>query len=238
LGTEPVALVTGGTRRIGAHLAGALAARGYRLVLVYRSDAAAAEATAGALRSRGARVRLTQADVADAAAVKALFESVAQDEGRLDVLVHNVGVYHPASALETTPQAWDAQLKPNLMGGFYCAHHAAPLLMKQGGLMVFLGFAGVDALRANPLATAYQVSKTGLLVLVKSLAVSLAPHRVRVNMLSPGQMENSVDLEEDAGALPMGRPGRLDELAHALGFLLEAEYVTGMNLDVAGGHRL
>ena len=90
----------------------------------------------------------------------------------------------------------------------------------------------------NPDATAYQVSKTGLLVLTKSLAQALAP-KVRVNMLSPGQLENSVDLPEDIeDTIPSGRAGNLDDVAEALLWIVDASYVTGVNIDVAGGYRL
>jgi 3-oxoacyl-[acyl-carrier protein] reductase len=112
------------------------------------------------------------------------------------------------------------------------------LLKVSGGQIVNLGYAGVDALVGNPDAMAYQVSKSGLLVLTKSLAAALAPE-VRANMLSPGQLENSVDLPQDLEAtLPAGRAGRLDEVADALLWLIAADYVTGVNIDVAGGYRL
>ena len=77
-----------------------------------------------------------------------------------------------------------------------------------------------------------------MLVLTKSLAVALGPRRIRANMISPGQLENSVDLPEDiAATIPLGRAGTLDDIASALGFLLDNPYVTGVNLDVAGGYR-
>ena len=117
-------------------------------------------------------------------------------------------------------------------------HAALPLLEDSGGQIVNIGYAGLDALVGNPDAMPYQVSKTGLLVLTKSLAEGLAP-RVRANMVSPGQLENSIDLPEDLeGTIPSGRAGRLEEVAEALLWLLDAEYVTGVNIDVAGGYRL
>lgn len=235
---ERVACITGGTRRVGAHLAAFLAQRGYRLVLNFKSDEDAAQETADELRRSGASVRLERADVSSKQAVSRMMASIGEEEGRLDVVIHNVGVYAPVGFDELTPETWDDAIQTNLSGGYYCAHYARPLLEVRGGLIVYLGFAGVDALVANVFAPAYQISKTGLLVLTKSLAKALAPAGVRVNMISPGQMENSVDLDEDAGRIPLGRPGKLSELAHSLGYLLEANYVTGVNIDVAGGHKL
>jgi NAD(P)-dependent dehydrogenase (short-subunit alcohol dehydrogenase family) len=167
-----------------------------------------------------------------------MFRSVADVEGRLDVLINNVGVYSPRSILELDVDQWDATLRTNLSGAFYCCRAAWPL-MRDGGAIVNIGYAGVDALTANTDATDYQVSKTGLLVLTKSLAKALAPRGVRVNMVSPGQLANSIDLPGDvAGEIPAGRAGTLDDISAAVAFLVENEYVTGQNIDVAGGYRL
>ncbi len=228
--SQPVALITGGAKRLGAHLARGLAADGFRVVITYLGSQGAAEALAASIGGRAVR-----ADVSQRADVEALFGSIAEHEGRLDLLVNNVGVYEPTPVADLDPDGWDRQLGPNLNGAFYCCFHARPL-MGDSGLIVNLGYAGVDALRANPDATAYQVSKTGLLVLTKSLAAGWAP--LRANMISPGQLANSVDLPDDLRCIPAGRAGTLDDILQALRFLRDAAYVTGVNIDVAGGYRL
>lgn len=235
---RPVALVTGGARRLGRQLCLRLAEEGWDLVVNYRDSRSDAEALVEQLGGLGAGARAIQADISQADQVEAMFQSVSRTEGRLDLLVNNVGNYEPRPVRLLEPAEWDACLAANLSGAFYCCHHALELLEASGGQIVSLGYAGVDALVGNPEAPAYQVSKTGLLVLTKSLAEALAP-RVRVNMLSPGHLENSVDLPEDIeGTIPGGRAGGLDEVAEALLWLLEAHYVTGVNIDVAGGYRL
>ena len=167
-----------------------------------------------------------------------MFDSLRASEGRLDLLINNVGNYEPKPLAELSIEDWDSCIAANLSGAFYCCREATPLLKSSGGQIINLGYAGVDALVGNPDATAYQVSKSGLLVLTKSLATALAPE-VRANMLSPGQLENSIDLPQDLEAtLPTGRAGRLDEVADALLWLVAADYVTGVNIDVAGGYRL
>jgi NAD(P)-dependent dehydrogenase (short-subunit alcohol dehydrogenase family) len=101
--------------------------------------------------------------------------------------------------------------------------------------------AGLEGIRANVHGTDYYVSKTGLLVLTRALAVGYAERRIRVNMVSPGQLDNSVDLpvpSEIARRVPLGRPGSLHDIEQAVEYLLGATYVTGVNLDVAGGYRL
>ena len=235
---RPVALVTGGAKRLGRELCLRLASAGWDLIVNYRSDAKAARALVAHLEERGAGARAIKADISDSEAVAEMFRSVQAREARLDLLVNNVGNYEPTPLSDLTSDAWDRCLATNLSGAFYCCREATPMLRESGGQIVNLGYAGVDALVGNPDATAYQVSKTGLLVLTKSLAESLAP-RVRANMLSPGQLENSVDLPDDLEeTIPGGRAGRLEEVADALLWLLDAHYVTGVNIDVAGGYRL
>jgi len=236
--TDRVALVTGAAKRLGRRLAEDLAAGGARVVVNYRSSRAAAEDVVAGITARGGRARALRCDVGDSADVEAMFRSVAEVEGRLDVLVNNVGNYAPKPLLELDTAQWDATLQANLSGPFYCSRAAWPL-MRDGGAIVNIGYAGVDAITADPDATDYEVSKTGLLVLTKSLAVALGPRGIRVNMVSPGQLANSVDLPNDlAVAIPAGRAGTLDDMSAAVAFLLANEYVTGQNIDVAGGYRL
>lgn len=235
---RPVALVTGGARRLGKHLCIRLAEAGWDLVVNFRDSEGQAEALVEQLERLGAGARAIRADISVADDVAGMFESIRLEEGRLDLLVNNVGNYEPRPLREVTPAAWDECIAANLSGAFYCCQAATDLLERSGGQIVNLGYAGVDALVGNPDATAYQVSKSGLLVLTKSLAEALAP-TVRANMLSPGQLENSVDLPEDIeGTIPSGRAGRLEDVSAALLWLIDATYVTGVNIDVAGGYRL
>ena len=101
--------------------------------------------------------------------------------------------------------------------------------------------AGLEGIRANVHGTDYYVSKTGLLVLTRALAAAHAGRNIRVNMVSPGQLDNSIDLpppEKIGRSVPLGRAGTLEDIAQAVAYLLDATYVTGVNVDVAGGYRL
>ena len=209
-----------------------------RVIVNYRGSEAAATEVVEAIREAGGSARSWPCDVGDSSAVAAMFRSIADTEGRLDVLINNVGIYTPCPVLDLDVDQWDRTIRTNLSGAFYCSRAAWPL-MTDGGAIVNIGYAGVDALVANVEATDYQVSKTGLLVLTKSLAKALAPRRLRVNMVSPGQLANSIDLPEDLRReIPAGRAGTLDDMVSAVMFLLDHDYVTGQNLDVAGGYRL
>lgn len=223
------AVIVGGARRLGAHLARGLAADGYRVVVTWRTSCDEAMALAAEVAGRAVQV-----DSSDERQVAALFADVKAHEGSIDLLIYNVGVYAPKPLGELTPADWDHHLRPNLDGAFYCAFHARPLMTD--GLIVNLGYAGVDVLGANVDATAYQASKAGLLVLTKSLAAGWAP--LRANMVSPGQLANSIDLPEDLSVIPLKRAGTLDDILGAVRYLVGATYVTGVNLDVAGGYRL
>ncbi len=237
---SPVAVVTGGARRVGRQLCTTLAARGYDLVILYRDSEAEARSLEQELRTNGRRGRALAADVGVEHQVASVFEDIAGVEGRIDLLVNNVGNYNPQHVTRLDPAVWDATLAANLSGAFYCCYHALPL-MTQGGNIINIGMAGLEGIRANVHGTDYYVSKTGLLVLTRALAAAHAERQIRVNMVSPGQLENSIDLpppDEIGTWVPLGRAGSLRDVAQAVEYLLDATYITGVNLDVSGGYRL
>lgn len=237
---RPVAVVTGGARRLGRHLCESLAARGYDVIVVYRSSDDEARSLVTAITSGGGRARALKLDIADKHAVAAAFAGIAADEGRVDLLINNVGNYNPQDITRLDPDVWDETLAANLSGAYYCCHHALAV-MPDGGQIINIGMAGLEGIRANRRGADYYVSKTGLLVLTRALAASCAERQIRVNMVSPGQLDNSVDLpgpDEIGQWVPLGRPGTLADIAQAMYYLLDATYVTGVNLDVAGGYRL
>jgi len=238
--SAPLAVVTGGARRLGRHLCLALAARGYDVVIVYRTSEGEARALAQEIVGTGRRARVLAADVGVNAEVAAVFSDIGAREGRVDLLVNNVGNYNPQHVTALDPRVWDATLSTNLSGAFYCCFHALAL-MRPGSSIVNIGTAGLEGTRANVRGADYYVSKTGLLTLTRALAAGYAERNIRVNMVSPGQLENSVDLpspQEIGRWVPLGRAGSLDDVSQAVLYLLEATYVTGVNLDVAGGYRL
>jgi 3-oxoacyl-[acyl-carrier protein] reductase len=235
-----VAVVTGGARRLGRHLCRSFASRGYDVVIVYRASDDDAHALEQDIAAGGGRARALRLDVADKRAVAAAFAGIARDEGRVDLLVNNVGNYNPQDVTTLDPDVWDATIATNLSGAYYCCHGALAL-MPAGSNIINIGMAGLEGIRANTRGADYYVSKTGLLVLTRALAAAYAARDIRVNMVSPGQLDNSVDLpppDEIGRWVPLGRAGTLDDIAQAVHYLLDAAYVTGVNLDVAGGYRL
>ena len=236
----PLAVVTGGARRLGGHLCTVLAARGYDVVILYRESDDDARALAQDIVDTGRRARVLAADVGVNAEVAAVFADIGAREGRVDLLVNNVGNYNPQHVTKLDPSVWDATLATNLSGAYYCCFHALAL-MRSGGSIVNIGMAGLEGIRANVHGADYYVSKTGLLVLTRALTAAYAGQNIRVNMVSPGQLDNSIDLpspEEIGRWVPLGRAGVLQDIAQAVEYVLDATYVTGVNIDVAGGYRL
>ena len=238
-----VALVTGAPRRLGAAIARHLGAAGYATFVHYHTSRAEAEGVAAAIRMAGGTAWTVAADLTQEEQVADVFRRVAAECGRLDVLVNNVGTYRVQDVVEVTPADWRYVVEGNLTATYLCCHCALPLVRAAGAgaRIVNLGYASCDRILARPRATAYQLAKTGVLIYSKSLARAVAPEGITVNVLSPGHLENSVDLPEDiAAAVPAGRAGREEDILGALDYLLSpaADYVTGQNLDVAGGFNL
>lgn len=236
----PVAVVTGGARRLGRHLCEVLAARGYHIVSVYRSSETDAASLVDDLVKSGASARSVRTDISVHAEVEALFANIQSQEARIDLLVNNVGNYNPQDVTKLTPEVWDATIAANLSGAYYCCYHALRLLPDEGQI-ISIGMAGLEGIRANRRGADYYVSKTGLLVMTRALAAGYADRRIRVNMVSPGQLDNSIDLpppDEIGREVPLGRAGTMRDISQAVEYLLDAPYVTGANIDVAGGYRL
>jgi 3-oxoacyl-[acyl-carrier protein] reductase len=238
------ALVTGSARRLGRDIALRFAAAGHFTFVHYRGSKREAEAVLKTIRAGGGDGALVSGDLATAAGVSAIARTVSArlkaEGGRLDVLVNNVGVYKTGPLLRFDPDDFDAVLRANLSGCFRLIRALLPVIPK-GGNIVNIGYAGVENLTGTTHNTAYLISKTGLFILTKSLAQALGPRGVRVNMVSPGILSNSVELPEDTATfVPLGVLGATADVVDALEFLTgpKARYVTGVNLDVAGGYHL
>ena len=237
---SPVAIVTGGARRLGRHLCTALARRGFDIIIFYRDSEADARSLEAEITATGQRARSLRVNVAAKRHVEDVFADIAQAEGRVDLLINNVGNYNPQHVTQLDPAGWDATLGANLSGAFYCCYHAIKL-MTNGGNIVNIGMAGLEGNRAAVRGTDYFVSKTGLLVLTRSLAAAYGDQDIRVNMVSPGQLDNSIDLpppHKIGTSVPLGRAGDLRDVSQAVQYLLDAPYVTGTNIDISGGYRL
>jgi 3-oxoacyl-[acyl-carrier protein] reductase len=235
----PSALVTGSGKGIGKAILLQLARHGYDVAVHYRSSHAEAQGVADEAASYGVKTTTLQADVTKPQEAQNLVHQAHSAFGGLDVLINNVGNYHKGPLGELSIENWQEMLDSNLSAVFYTCQTAVPLMQKQsGGRIVNIGFAGIENLIARPRSVAYVIAKTGVLLYSKALAKSEAANNITVNVVSPGVIENSVS--QPVEDIPMRRTGTFAELTSAVMYFLspEARYVTGTNLQVAGGWNL
>ncbi len=243
---DKVALITGsGKRRVGNAVALALAGRGYSIALHYHRSAEEARQTVAQLAEQDTRAEAFQADVADRSDVDRLFEQTVDHFGRLDVLVTAAAVWESKPLEEVTDDDVRRQFEVNTLGTFLCCQRAGLIMtgQREGGAIVTIG----DWAVARPYRNyaAYFPSKGAIPALTRTMAVELA-HRnpaVRVNCILPGPVMLPKDLPEPdrrraiAGTL-LKRLGRPEHVAHAVVFLVENDFVTGICLPVDGGRTI
>jgi pteridine reductase len=231
----PLALVTGAAHRLGKVFALTLARRGFDIVLHYHRSLDAARQTQAEMESVGTGVILSQADLTDPAQIKTLVASL----DSLQVLVNSAAVM-PAGKIDSLSiENWDSSLDLNLRAPFLLAQ-ACAAKMTAGGLIV--NITDVGAQKAWSRYASYTVSKAALESLTKVLARALAPS-IRVNAIAPGLVLPSEIVSEEewqrlVNRIPLKRAARTEEIASALEFLLENEYITGQTIVVDGGYSL
>ena len=242
------AIVTGAGTGIGAAVARRLGADGYAVTLVGRR-AKPLEAFAGELEEAA----VVPADIGAADEAERVVAATVERFGGVDLLVNNAGVGDSSAVLEETPERWDETLRINLTGAFLMARAALPQLIERRGSIV--NVSSINGLVAGPGWTSYCVSKAGLVMLTRSLAVDYGPQGVRANCVCPGWVRTPMgdaDMAE-VGKLhgtdvegayrlvheghPLGRPAEADEVAGVIAFLAgpDASYVNGVALPVDGG---
>lgn len=240
---RPVALITGGGRRVGAVIARSLHAAGYDLVLHYRHSADAAEALAAELeQQREGSVQLAHAELAALETLPELVAAAIARFGRLDALINNASAFYPTPIDSATPAQWDELFASNAQAPFFLAQAAAPALSQSGGAIVNL----VDIYAERPLANhpIYCMAKAALLAMTRSLALDLGP-QVRVNAVAPGAVmwPSEGKAYDDKMAMlertPLKRAGTPEDVASAVLWLLrDAPFVTGQVLRIDGGRTL
>lgn len=241
--TNKVALITGGSRRIGAAIVRQLHARGMRLVIHYHHSETAAHALQAELNNqRSGSVLLYQADLRQPPKLTSMVRTIIEHYGRLDVLINNASTFYPTPLGKVEEKQWDDLLGTNLKAPFFLSQVAAPHLQETQGCIINL--ADIYAERPLKSHSVYSIAKAGVVMLTKTLARELGPE-VRVNAIAPGAIlwpENETDevsKKRVISNIVLKHLGDPNDIAKTVLFLVhDAKYITGQIIAVDGGRTL
>ncbi|MEX0603011.1 MAG: SDR family NAD(P)-dependent oxidoreductase [Bacteroidota bacterium] len=240
-----VAVITGGSRGIGAATARLLARAGCDIVINSLQNNGRAAVVAQEIRALGRRVLLHGGSVGLRSAAQELIDCAIGEFGKIDIVVSNAGIWTYGKVGEFEERTWDESLEINLKGTFNVIDAAVPVLRNTGGGSI-IAIASTAGQRGEAFHSHYAASKGGVLALTKSLAVELAPHNIRVNAVAPGWVDTEMNEEVFADeqfrrdvveAIPLKRIATADDIAGSVLFLASdlARHITGATINVNGG---
>ena len=235
-----VALVTGAGRRVGRAIAIALGAQGMRVAVHFNGSAEGAHETAALIKKGGSEAHVLPGDLRDPSVPASLVRVTIDRFGALDVLVNSAAVMERTPFGDVTAEQWDAMFALNLRAPFLLSQAAAPELARREGSIV--NIADLAAFESWPAYIPHGITKAGVVQMTRSLAQVLAP-RVRVNAVAPGAVLLPDDWDQASRdriieTTPLRRLGSPDDVARAVVYLIEADYVTGDTLLVDGGRHV
>ena len=243
---DKVAIVTGAATGIGQAIAVRMAAEGAAVVVDSVGKPGAADDTVHPIQGAGGKTLAVEADVSQPDQVASLINQAVGRFGRLDILVNNAGIEYKHPITEFPLDQWNKILAVNLTGPFLCAQAAANQMIKQGGPGRIINISSVHQDLPMPTNAPYCASKGGLRMLMRTIAVELAPHGITVNNIGPGAIYTPIDADIEANPelekalmaeIPVGRWGKPEEVANLAVFLASdgAAYVTGSTYYIDGG---
>jgi NAD(P)-dependent dehydrogenase (short-subunit alcohol dehydrogenase family) len=237
---DQVAIVTGAGRNIGADTAKLLAREGAKVAVV-DMDKGRGDKVAAEIAQAGGVADAFVADVASEADIAKLMKDIVATWGRIDILINNAAISDNKHVLEITKEQWDKVIAVTLTGPFLMSQHAARQMVTQGGGGKIVNIGSTSGFFGRSRAIAYTAAKGGVANLTRSLAVQLAPHRIRVNGVVPNKIGSPVGKDDFDPTRPVvnlvGRPGVPMDLARVILFLVsdDSEFIAGEMLFVDGG---
>lgn len=228
-------LVTGGAQGLGAEICKKLSAQGHNIVVQYHKSLKNAEEVVTACRNNGVEAEMLHGDFSTIQSTQQFAKAFCEQFSAQN-LVNNVGEYLLKPLLETTPEEWLHLMQVNVIAPLMITKSLLPSIIASQGSIINIGVSGLGNMRSNIANTAYGMTKLHLWTMTKAWAREFAAENVRVNMVSPGILDNSIDRPQDISKLPMGRLGTTLEVAQTVAFLLDDKngYITGQNIEVAG----
>ena len=244
--SEKVAVVTGGSSGIGESIVRALAAKGAKVGIGYRSHPEAAESTVQLIENEGGQAVAIQGDVSVVSDLEKLIRGTVEAFGHLDVMVNNAGIETRTSTLETTEAEYDRVMAVNLKSAFFGTQIAAKQMIEQGDGGRIINISSVHEDWPMPGNTPYCLSKGGMRMLTRTAGVELASHGINVVGVGPGAVGTPINKETMADAesmkeltdtIPLGRIAETSEIADLVAWLAsdESSYVAGTTIYVDGG---
>ena len=235
---DKTAIITGGSRGIGAAIALKFASMGANIAIICSSGAEAAQEITDKIQTLGVKAKAYKCDVASFEETKAVVAEIKKDFGPVQILVNNAGITRDGLIATMSEANWDAVLDTNLKGAFNMTRHCTGLFLraKEGCIINISSVAGImgNAGQAN-----YSASKAGLIGLTKTTAKELGAKNIRCNAIAPGFIRTSMTESQTENPLlsmvPLGRMGDAEDIAQAAAYLATANYVTGTVLKVDGG---
>lgn len=232
-----VALVTGASRGIGAAVATALAAEGVDIAVNYRQQAVSAQAVCAGISALGRKAVAVQADVSRAQEIAGMMRQVEASLGPVDILVNNAAIAQPRSFEEITESEWDEILRVNLKSVFLVTQAViAGMRERKWGRIINLS--SVAAQTGGAVGAHYAASKAGIIGLTHSCASSFIKEGITVNAIAPALVETDMVTSNPNASprlIPMGRFGKVDDVANIAVMLASNEYITGQTISVNGG---
>jgi NAD(P)-dependent dehydrogenase (short-subunit alcohol dehydrogenase family) len=242
--TGQVAIVTGAAQGIGRATALELARHSAK-VLVADVQAEAAEHVAEEIRAAGGESVSEPVDVSQRAAAERMLARALSAWSRVDILINNAGIFPRASFLEMDDETWTRVIQTNLYGTFVCSQVVARHMVSSGTPGAIVNLGSTRSVLPSERGAHYASTKAGILGLTRTMALELAPHRIRVNTVAPGIADTAQprqgmtedELYASAAAIPLGRIGQPEDAARVIAFLVSeaAGYVTGQTIFVNGG---
>ena len=235
------AIVTGGSRGIGASIVKLLAQEGYNVVLNYNKSEEIAKKMKEEFTNNGYSVEIFKADVSKREQVKELVEFTLNKFGKIDILVNNAGIAQTKLFTDITDEDWNNMMATNLNSAFYTSQEVVKnMIHNKSGLII--NISSIWGLVGSSCEVHYSVAKAGVDAMTKALAKELGPSNIRVNSIAPGIIDTDmnkyltdkeiVQIEEE---IPLGKIGKVEEIAKCVKWLIEDNYTTGQVISINGG---